>query len=48
MPALPIFFVIMPLQIWFALFLLAVTVAGVIEFHAEYFEETMSGLLEPV
>lgn len=47
MPALPIFFVIIPLQIWLALSLLAITMAGVIQLHAGYFEATMAQLLSP-
>ena len=47
MPALPIFFVVVPLQIWVAFLLLGVTMAGIVEFHTTYFEESMSQLLAP-
>ena len=47
MPTLPVFFVIVPLQIWFAFLLLGVTLAGVIEFHTAYFEDRVAELLAP-
>jgi flagellar biosynthetic protein FliR len=45
MPALPIFFVIVPLQIWVAFLLLGLTMAGIVEFHTSFFEESMTQLL---
>lgn len=45
MPTLPIFFIVIPLQIWFAFLLLGVVLAGVMQFHAAYFEDQMSNLL---
>ena len=45
MPALPIFFVIVPLQIWFAFLLLGVTLGGILQFHTSFFEERISELL---
>ncbi len=47
MPALPIFFVVVPLQIWVAFLLLGITMAGIVEFHTGYFEESMVQLLAP-
>ncbi len=48
MPALPIFFVIVPLQIWVGFLLLGLTLSGIVEFHTSYFEERMIELLSPV
>ena len=45
MPALPIFFIIIPLQIWFSFLLLAVVMVGVMEFHAAFLESSMSEFL---
>lgn len=45
MPALPIFFVIVPLQIWVAFLLLGLTMTGIVSYHAEFFEESMAQLL---
>ncbi len=45
MPALPIFFVIVPLQIWVGFLLLGLTMTGIMEFHTSFFEERMSQLL---
>jgi flagellar biosynthetic protein FliR len=45
MPALPIFFVVMPLQIWVAFGLLGVTLAVTVEFFAGYFESQIVELL---
>ena len=47
MPSLPIFFVIMPLQIWVAFALLGVTIAVIVEFFAGYFESQIVELLAP-
>ena len=48
MPALPIFFVVVPLQIWVAFLLLGITMAGIVQFHTGYFEESMAQLLAPL
>ena len=45
MPSLPIFFVIMPLQIWVAFAMLGVTIAVIVEFFAGYFESQIVQLI---
>ena len=45
MPSLPIFFVVMPLQIWVAFGMLGVTIAVIVEFFAGYFESQIVELL---
>jgi len=45
MPQLPFFFVIMPLQIWAAFFVLALTIAGIMLYFMSYFELRISDLL---
>ena len=45
MPALPFFFVVMPLQIWVAFGMLGVTIAVIVEYFAGYFESQIVELL---
>ena len=45
MPSLPIFFVVMPLQIWVAFGMLGVTIEVIVEFFAGYFESQIVELL---
>ena len=45
MPQLPFFFVIMPLQIWAAFFVLALTITGTMLYFMSYFEMRISDLL---
>jgi flagellar biosynthesis protein FliR len=45
MPQLPFFFVIMPLQIWAAFFVLALTISGIMLFFMSYFEGQLSNLM---
>jgi len=45
MPQLPFFFVIMPLQIWAAFFVLAITISGIMLYFMSYFEGRISDLL---
>ncbi len=45
MPALPIYFVIMPMQIWVAFGMLGVTIAFIVEFYAGYFEAQIAQLI---
>ena len=47
MPQLPFFFVLMPLQIWAAFFVLAITISGTMLYFMSYFELRMSDLLLP-
>lgn len=47
MPALPIFFVVVPLQIWVAFLLLGITMAGIVQLHTNFFESSMAQLLAP-
>jgi flagellar biosynthesis protein FliR len=45
MPQLPFFFVLMPLQIWAAFFVLAMTISGTMLYFMSYFEARLSDLL---
>ena len=47
MPMLPIFFVIMPLQIWAALFILSITISALMLWFLQNFEAGISQLLAP-
>jgi flagellar biosynthetic protein FliR len=47
MPQLPFFFVIMPLQIWAAFFVLAITISGTMLFFMAHLEGQLSNLLAP-
>lgn len=47
MPQLPFFFVIMPLQIWAAFFVLAMTISGTMLYFMGHLEGQLSNLLAP-